>query len=102
MPVCFQLTKLNSYSTLRRAFTADTVLAHVLEQLLAKGYSVVTTVRSEDKAQKIRDAYKAEADRLQVAVVPDIGKEDAFDEVVKTPGIEVVLHTASPFHFNWS
>ena len=78
------------------------VPAHVLEQLLAKGYSVVTTVRSEDKAQKIRDAYKDEADRLQVAVVPDIGKEDAFDEVVKTPGIDVVLHTASPFHFNWS
>jgi hypothetical protein len=35
-------------------------------------------------------------------IVPDIAKIDAFDEVVKIPGIEVVLHTASPFHFNWS
>lgn len=93
---------LKGFLNLRRVFIADMVPAHVLEQLLAKGYSVVTTVRSEDKAQKIRDAYKDEADRLQVAVVPDIGKEDAFDEVVKTPGIDVVLHTASPFHFNWS
>jgi nucleoside-diphosphate-sugar epimerase len=76
--------------------------AHVLEQILEKGHSVVTTVRSEDKAQKIRDAYKAQADRLEVVIVPDIAKEDAFDEVAKTPGLEVVLHTASPFHFNWS
>jgi nucleoside-diphosphate-sugar epimerase len=73
-----------------------------LEQLLKKGHTVVTTVRSEGKAQKIREAYKAEADRLQVVIVPDIGEEDAFDEVAKTPGLEVVFHTASPFHFNWS
>lgn len=78
------------------------VAGHVLEQILEKGHSVVTTVRSEDKAQKIRDAYKSQADRLQVVIVPDLAKEDAFDEVAKTPGLEVVLHTASPFHFNWS
>jgi nucleoside-diphosphate-sugar epimerase len=76
--------------------------AHCLEQLLAQGHNVVTTVRSEDKAQKIRDTYKDQASRLEVVIVPDIAKEDAFDEVVKTPGLEVVLHTASPFHFNWS
>lgn len=62
----------------------------------------MTTVRSEEKAQAIRDAYKAQSDRLEVLIVPDIAKLDAFDEVVKTPGIEVVLHTASPFHFKWS
>lgn len=78
------------------------IAAHILEQLLAQGHSVVTTVRSEDKAQAIRDAYKAQSDRLQVLIVPDIAQLDAFDEVVKIPGIEVVLHTASPFHFKWS
>lgn len=62
----------------------------------------MTTVRSEGKAKKIRDAYKSQADRLQVVIVPDIAQENAFDEVAKTPGLEVVLHTASPFHFNWS
>ncbi|KAK2042859.1 NAD dependent epimerase/dehydratase [Colletotrichum somersetense] len=80
------------------------IAAHILEQLLAGGHSVVTTVRSEDKAQKIRDAHKdaVDASRLAVAIVPDIAREDAFDEVVKTPGLEAVLHTASPFHFKWT
>ncbi|KAI9158316.1 Ketoreductase azaE [Paramyrothecium foliicola] len=73
-----------------------------MTKLLEKGHSVVTTVRSEDKAEKIRNAYKDKADRLEVVIVPDIAKEDAFDEVVKTPGLEVVMHTASPFHFKWT
>ncbi|KAF3359480.1 Negative cofactor 2 complex subunit beta [Verticillium dahliae VDG1] len=76
---------------------------HILEQLLEQGHDAVVTVRSEDKAQKIRDDYKdLAAGRLTVAIVPDIAREDAFDEVVKTPGLEAVLHTASPFHFNFS
>ncbi|KAI3399241.1 hypothetical protein diail_7403 [Diaporthe ilicicola] len=77
------------------------IAAHVLEQLLERGHNVVTTVRSEDKAAKIHAAHAGLGkDRLETAIVPDIAKPDAFDEVVKTPGIEVVLHTASPFHFN--
>ncbi|KAH7133250.1 hypothetical protein B0J13DRAFT_451215, partial [Dactylonectria estremocensis] len=78
------------------------VPAHTLEQLLEKNYSLVTTVRSENKAQKIRGAHadKVEAGKLEVVIVPDIAQEGAFDEVAKTPGIDVVLHTASPFHFN--
>jgi hypothetical protein len=79
-----------------------TIAAHVLEQLLERGYKVVTTVRSEDKAQKIRDAHKdLGKDDLDIVIVPDIAQPDAFDEVVKIPGIEYVLHTASPFHFNF-
>ncbi|KAK7427510.1 methylglyoxal reductase (NADPH-dependent) gre2 [Neonectria magnoliae] len=75
--------------------------AHVLEQLLEKDYSVVTTVRSEDKVQKIREAHKdrVEAGKLKVVIVPDIAQEGAFDEVAKTPGIEAVLHTASPVQY---
>ncbi|RYP38040.1 hypothetical protein DL767_002689 [Monosporascus sp. MG133] len=76
--------------------------AHILGQLLAKGHSVVTTVRTKEKAQKILDAHKADADRLEVALVPEIAREDAFDEVVKTPGIEVAIHTASPCHLNFT
>lgn len=81
---------------------ADYSPAHILEQLLKKGNDVVTTVRSEEKASKIRDNYPQYKDKLNVQIVPDIAKLDAFDEVVKIPGIEVVLHTASPFHFNFS
>ena len=32
--------------------------------------------------------------------MPDIAREGAFDEAVKIPGLEAVIHTASPFHFN--
>ncbi|KAF5525808.1 Ketoreductase azaE [Colletotrichum aenigma] len=79
------------------------IAAHILEQLLERGHDVVTTVRSEDKAQKIRDAHpELDAKRLTIAIVPDIAQPDAFDEVVKTPGLEAVLHTASPFHFKWT
>jgi hypothetical protein len=64
----------------------------------------VTTVRSAEKAARIRDVYPSQAasGSLSFAIVPDIAKPDAFDEVVKTPGLEVVLHTASPFHFKYS
>ncbi|KAM6538528.1 methylglyoxal reductase (NADPH-dependent) gre2 [Fusarium falciforme] len=78
------------------------IAAHILDQLLEKDYTVVTTVRSEAKAQKIRDAHpgKAADGKLEVVIVPDIAQPGAFDEVAKTPGIDAVLHTASPFHFN--
>ncbi|KAH6885862.1 hypothetical protein B0T10DRAFT_85777 [Thelonectria olida] len=78
------------------------IAAHTLEQLLKKDYAVVTTVRSEGKAQKIREAHKDKVDagKLEVVIVPDIAQEGAFDEVAKTPGIGAVLHTASPFHFH--
>ncbi|KAM0559444.1 hypothetical protein ACHAPJ_004474 [Fusarium lateritium] len=78
------------------------IAAHTLEQLLEKDYSVVTTVRSEDKAQKLRNAFpdKAKDGKLEVVIVPDIANPDAFNEVAKTPGLEAVLHIASPFHYN--
>lgn len=65
----------------------------------------MTTVRSEEKAAKIREAYpsQAAAGDLITAIVPDIAQPNAFDEVVaQNPGLEVVLHTASPFHFKFS
>lgn len=78
------------------------MIAHILDQLLNKGHQVITTVRTEEKAKPIREAYKDKGDQLEVVAVGDIAKENAFDEVVKKPGIEVVMHTASPFHFKWS
>lgn len=77
------------------------IAAHILELLLQRGHEVVTTVRSEEKASKIRDAHPGA--KLFVVIVPDIAQPDAFDEVVKsTPDLEAVLHTASPFHYTWT
>ncbi|KAL7799785.1 hypothetical protein V8C37DRAFT_91719 [Trichoderma ceciliae] len=86
------------------------IATHILEQLLAKNHTVITTVRTEEKAQKIRDAHpgSVEQNRLSVVLVPDIALVHAFDDVVAkaaTGGdgdLEVVLHTASPFHYKWT
>ncbi|CAK7241634.1 MAG: methylglyoxal reductase (NADPH-dependent) gre2 [Sporothrix thermara] len=76
------------------------IAAHIIEQLLAQGHSVVTTVRTQDKADKIYEAHpELGKDRLQIELTPDLTAADAFDSVIQTPGIEVVLHTASPFHY---
>lgn len=58
-------------------------------------------MRSEDKAQKIKDAHpQTPTSKLDFRIVRDIAQEGAFDEAVKIDGLEAVIHTASPFHFN--
>ncbi|KAH7014739.1 NADPH-dependent methylglyoxal reductase-like protein GRE2 [Ilyonectria destructans] len=78
------------------------IATHVLEILLNRGHSVVTTVRSLDKAENIKKAHPdIGKDRLDFAIVPDIARLDAFDAaVVSEPPFEAVIHTASPFHYN--
>lgn len=61
----------------------------------------MTTVRSQEKADKIKEAHPKAGDKLSFAIVKDIAQEGAFDEAVKSdPPFEAVIHTASPFHFN--
>jgi nucleoside-diphosphate-sugar epimerase len=78
------------------------IAAHVLDELLNHGHSVVTTVRSQEKANKIKEAHpKYGKDKLDFAIVEDIAQEGAFDKaVISEPPFEAVIHTASPFHFN--
>ncbi|KAI0517317.1 NAD dependent epimerase/dehydratase [Xylaria bambusicola] len=73
------------------------IATHILQLLLSRGHEVVTTVRSEEKAKIIRDAHPGA--KLTTVIVPDISLPGAFDEVMQTPGLEYVQHTASPFHF---
>ncbi|GAM88018.1 hypothetical protein ANO11243_060470 [Dothideomycetidae sp. 11243] len=77
------------------------IAAHVLDILLEHGHSVVTTVRSHEKADKIKEAHpNVGKDKLDFAIVEDIAQENAFDKAVKSdPPFEAVIHTASPFHF---
>ncbi|KAL8869022.1 MAG: hypothetical protein Q9174_004582 [Haloplaca sp. 1 TL-2023] len=78
------------------------IAVHVLEALLKQGHSVVTSVRSETKAQMLRDTFPdASKDRLDFVIVDDIARPGAFDEAVKSdPPFDWAIHTASPFHFN--
>lgn len=70
---------------------------HIISTLLSDGYTVVGTVRSTEKGDYLKDLYKT--DKFSYAIVEDIEKEDAFDEVVKSGQFKGILHTASPFHF---
>ncbi|KAF2645147.1 NAD(P)-binding protein [Massarina eburnea CBS 473.64] len=79
------------------------IAAHTLDVLLKRGHSVVTTVRTQQKADRIKADYKTETEKgqLSFSIVPDIAQEGAFDKtVISDPPFEAVLHTASPFHFN--
>ncbi|TVY48147.1 Ketoreductase [Lachnellula occidentalis] len=77
------------------------IAAHVLDILLEHGHTVITSVRSQEKANKIKEAHpNTPASQLEFRIVKDIAQEGAFDEAVKIDGLEAVIHTASPFHFN--
>jgi len=78
------------------------IAAHVLDTLLEHGHSVVTTVRSQEKANTILAAHPdAPKSKLDCVIVEDIAQEGAFDTaVISDPPFEAVVHTASPFHFN--
>ncbi|KAH7380151.1 NADPH-dependent methylglyoxal reductase-like protein GRE2 [Pyrenochaeta sp. MPI-SDFR-AT-0127] len=79
------------------------IAAHTVDVLLKRGHSVVATVRTQEKADKIKAEYQSYADKgqLDFVLVPDIAQPNAFDQaVISDPPFEAVLHTASPFHFN--
>ena len=94
----YQATLANKEQTGGSGFIA----AHVLDVLLERGHSVVTTVRSNEKGQKILDNHpKVSKDKLDFVIVEDIAKRGAFDKAVQSnPPFETIIHTASPFHFN--
>ncbi|KAG8920885.1 methylglyoxal reductase (NADPH-dependent) gre2 [Tulasnella sp. 419] len=76
------------------------VAVHVIEQLLARGHSVVTTVRSEEKTKYLREKFSKYGENLKFSIVPDMSQSGAFDDTIKSYEFDAVLHTSSPFTFN--
>ncbi|KAF8877440.1 hypothetical protein BD779DRAFT_1663913 [Infundibulicybe gibba] len=66
----------------------------VVRNLLEKGYRARGVVRSEHKADYIRELFSEYGDKFEMVVVEDITEEGAFDEAVK--GVDAIEHTASP------
>ncbi|EIW83695.1 D-lactaldehyde dehydrogenase [Coniophora puteana RWD-64-598 SS2] len=66
----------------------------IVRKLLERGFSVRAVVRSEQRGKHLLGSFSTYDDRLELAIVPDLAKEGAFDEVVK--GVEGIVHTASP------
>lgn len=76
------------------------IAAHVIESLLKRGHSVVTTVRTKGKGEKILEAHPNGNEKLTYVLVPDMSQAGAFDDaVISSPALEAVIHTASPYHF---
>lgn len=80
------------------------VATHVLNILLEHGHSVVTSVRSQEKAAEIQRSHPGiTKEKLDFVIVEELATEGAFDEVIKSdPPFDVVIHTSSPYHFNIS
>lgn len=68
---------------------------HICKQLLEAGYSVIGTVRSEEKGERLNLLLRS--DKFDYEVIKDIGKEGAFDAALKKhPETSVFIHAAAP------
>ncbi|TFY75277.1 hypothetical protein EWM64_g8735 [Hericium alpestre] len=74
------------------------IAAWIIRTLLEQGYSVRGTVRSPAKGEHLTTLFAQYGGKFELSIVDDIMKDGAFDETIK--GIDLVVHTASPFHFN--
>lgn len=61
------------------------IASHIIDQLLAKGYRVRGTVRSDAKGKWVHDFFgkKYDPGKIEVAVVPDMAAKGAFNDAVK-------------------
>ena len=61
------------------------IASHVVDQFLAAGYRVRGTVRSESKGAWVKDLFEQKygSNKFELAVVPDMDKKGAFDDVMK-------------------
>jgi len=73
------------------------IAVHVVQHLLEAGYKVRGTVRSAEKGDYLKNKFAKDFDYV---IVEDLEKEGGFDDAVKD--VDAILHTASPFHFNFT
>lgn len=71
----------------------------ILRYLLDREYTVIATVRSNEKGEYLKALYPG-VSKLSYSVVPDIGAPDAFKDAVV--GVDYIIHSASPFRLNIS
>lgn len=73
------------------------IAAHIVKQLLDKGYRVRATVRGADSKYPYLTSLEGAAERLQL-VQADLQEAGAYDKAVA--GCDAVFHTASPYVVN--
>ncbi|KAN0116832.1 NAD(P)-binding protein [Hyaloscypha variabilis] len=72
----------------------DTISAHIIDQLLCRGFRVRGTARSQEKLDHVRSKYP-DQHKLELAIVEDVVSKFAFDNILR--GASAVIHVASPF-----
>lgn len=74
------------------------IAKYVVSDLLKEEYKVIATVRSQEKADRLKKQF-GNNPNLSLEVVADMAVPNAFDMVFENHSeeIKVVLHTASPF-----
>ncbi|KAK3315839.1 putative NAD dependent epimerase/dehydratase [Apodospora peruviana] len=79
------------------------IASHILDALLRRRYWVTVTVRSEEKGLRLQKNYPEDLrPRISFTVVEDIVQEGAFDNAVKVQPFDYIIHTACPYHFNFT
>ena len=73
------------------------IAAHIVQQLLAQGYSVRGTVRKSPKSYPFLLELPGAAERLEL-VEADLLADGSYDRAVA--GCAYVMHTASPYEIN--
>ncbi|KAJ5469380.1 hypothetical protein N7539_008998 [Penicillium diatomitis] len=72
--------------------------AHVVDNLLAKGFRVRGATRSASKGEQMKAVRPQYASLLEFVTVQDFSHIGVFDAVMD--GIDAVIHVASPFFYN--
>jgi len=72
--------------------------AHCVADLLSKGFEVIGTVRTAEKAEKVLAQHSSHP-ALSIQVVPDITDLHAFDNAILN--CTGVLHQAAPFSYSY-
>ncbi|KAH6663985.1 hypothetical protein F5X68DRAFT_177717 [Plectosphaerella plurivora] len=76
------------------------IAQHCVAQLLAAGYRVIGTVRSQDKVEKVLNLH-GKHPNLSVIVVNDITSPDAYLSALQGTTLQpdAILHLAAPFTY---
>ncbi|KAL2421739.1 NADPH-dependent methylglyoxal reductase GRE2 [Exophiala dermatitidis] len=88
----------NTFSNVLVTGATGFIGAHVVDNLLEKGYNVRAVARSKQKANAMRQARKKYKSKLDFVFIEDLSQEGAFDGLLD--GIDGIIHVASPLNYS--
>lgn len=72
------------------------VAAHILDQLISQGHSVIGSVRTDAKGQQILDTHPEWKGHLDFITVSDYTEPGTWDATFKDNDFDYVIHSAAP------